>query len=83
MDNLELIAQIALLSASIDDFQEHIKLILSLVGQHTNVSRVNVIVDDNCAHINKFYEWCNQDVCTNENIMRQIKPEIHQLWKTI
>ena len=80
--SLEILSEIALTFTQTDNIETQMNTILRKIGEYTNVSRIYIFIDskDGSATSN-VYEWCNEDIEPQIDILQDIPYEIIPSWK--
>jgi len=80
----KLLANIAQLLNKSDNFDDIINVVLRLIGQHTNVSRV-CIYENTLDELftSNTYEWCNEGIASKKEAIQKASFEEMPSWKEI
>ncbi len=80
----ELISGIAISLNSLEDFDDKINFALSVVGEHLNVSRVYVFLDnENGDKTSNTNEWCNKGIRSEKDALQNLCYDTIPSWRKI
>lgn len=73
MKNLELLSRAALSFQNVNGFEEQVKLVLKDLGEHLDVSRVCIYLNETEEIINNKFEWCSKDSKSQARVLKEIE----------
>ena len=80
----EFLSEISINLNSLKSFSEKINNVLTLIGEHTDVSRVYIFEDDiSSMFTSNTYEWCNSNIDTQLENLQDIPYDSIPSWKEV
>jgi PAS domain S-box-containing protein len=80
----EILSEISINLNSLGKFEDKINKILSIIGEHLDISRVYIFEDDLGGRTtSNTFEWCNRDIENQINNLKGIPYSIIPSWKKI
>lgn len=83
MKNLELLSRAALSFQNVNGFEEQVKLVLKDLGEHLDVSRVCIYLNETEEIINNKFEWCSKDSKSQARVLKEIEKQTLLSWSEI